>query len=265
MKPSIATITTCWPIPTSTRCRSAPCGTSTPSRRSAALKAGKHVFEKADFPPSPMRARSPRRRRAPRASLHRPRRPLQPRYRTGQAGHRRGSHRSHRGAVVAAQHPRRLDPDHPSTRSARSSATPSTTPTSCLWFTGDSIVLDLRPDGRRRGLKHPDIGQTMYRFQGRRHRDARKTVWCMPEKTPFDIDERMSIIGTEGSSTSRTRSPIWASSMPPSCIRPTPPIGRCSMATRSGALRDEFVYFANVALTGGFGHRRYAGRRNRRA
>mgnify|MGYP003380683317 CR=1 FL=1 len=25
-----------------------------------------------------------------------------------------------------------------------------------------------------------------------------ETVWCMPEKTPFDIDERMSIIGTEG-------------------------------------------------------------------
>ena len=48
-----------------------------------------------------------------------------------------------------------------------------------------------------RGLKYPDIGQTMYRFDSGATATL-ETVWCMPEKTPFDIDERMSIIGTEG-------------------------------------------------------------------
>ena len=66
-----------------------------------------------------------------------------------------------------------------------------------LWFTGDRVVSAYAQTVDVRGLKHPDIGQTMYRFAGGATATL-ETVWCMPEKTPFDIDERMSIIGTEG-------------------------------------------------------------------
>ena len=66
-----------------------------------------------------------------------------------------------------------------------------------LWFTGDRVVSAYAQTVDVRGLKHPDIGQTMYRFAGGATATL-ETVWCMPEKTPFDIDERMTIIGTEG-------------------------------------------------------------------
>src|ERR1700693_2277227 len=66
-----------------------------------------------------------------------------------------------------------------------------------LWFTGDRIVSAYAQTVDVRGLKYPDIGQTMYRFAGGATATL-ETVWCMPERTPFDIDERMSIIGTEG-------------------------------------------------------------------
>ena len=65
-----------------------------------------------------------------------------------------------------------------------------------LWFTGDRIVSAYAQTVDVRGLKYPDIGQTMYRFAGGATATL-ETVWCMPERTPFDIDERMSIIGTE--------------------------------------------------------------------
>ena len=66
-----------------------------------------------------------------------------------------------------------------------------------LWFTEDRIVSAYAQTVDVRGLKHPDIGQTMYRFAGGATATL-ETVWCMPEKTPYDIDERMNIIGTEG-------------------------------------------------------------------
>ena len=64
-----------------------------------------------------------------------------------------------------------------------------------LWFTGDTVASAYAQTVSVRNLKFPDIGQTMYRFKGGATATL-ETVWCMPEKTPFDIDERMSIIGT---------------------------------------------------------------------
>ena len=66
-----------------------------------------------------------------------------------------------------------------------------------LWFTGDRVVSAYAQTVDVRGLAHPDIGQTMYRFAGGATATL-ETVWCMPERTPFDIDERMTIIGTDG-------------------------------------------------------------------
>ena len=67
-----------------------------------------------------------------------------------------------------------------------------------LWFTGDRVVSAYAQTVEcAQSASYPDIGQTMYRFAGGATATL-ETVWCMPEKTPFDIDERMSIIGTDG-------------------------------------------------------------------
>ena len=55
-----------------------------------------------------------------------------------------------------------------------------------LWFTEDRIVSAFAQTVDVRGLKYPDIGQTIYRFAGEATATL-ETVWCMPEKTPFDI------------------------------------------------------------------------------
>ena len=66
-----------------------------------------------------------------------------------------------------------------------------------LWFTGARVVSAYAQTVDLRGKKYPDIGQTMYRFDNGATATL-ETVWCMPEKTPFDIDERMSVIGSDG-------------------------------------------------------------------
>lgn len=98
-----------------------------------------------------------------------------------------------------------------------------------LWFTGDRVISAYAQTVDVRGLKHPDIGQTMYRF-AKGASATLETVWCMPEKTPFDIDERMSIVGTEASSISRTHSRTLPLSMVTSSIRPIRLIGPCLTA-----------------------------------
>ena len=66
-----------------------------------------------------------------------------------------------------------------------------------LWFTGARIVSAYAQTVDLRGKKYPDVAQTMYRFDNGATATL-ETVWCMPDKTPFDIDERMSVIGSDG-------------------------------------------------------------------
>ena len=99
-----------------------------------------------------------------------------------------------------------------------------------LWFTGDRIVSAYAQTVDVRGLKYPDIGQTMYRFAGGatatlgdglvhagkdavRHRRAH-------------VDHRR----RAASFISRTRSRISASCRATSSTAPTRPTGRCSTA-----------------------------------
>ena len=103
-----------------------------------------------------------------------------------------------------------------------------------LWFTGDRVVSAYAQTVDVRGLRYPDIGQTMYRFAGGATATL-ETVWCMPEKTPYDIDERMNIVGPRALFRSRTRFPISASLPRTSSIALTRPIGRCSSAAPAAA------------------------------
>ena len=118
-----------------------------------------------------------------------------------------------------------------------------------LWFTGDRIVSTYAQTVDVRGLKHPDIGQTMYRFAGGASATL-ETVWCMPEKTPFDIDERMSIIGTEGIIHIQDTFPNLGIVSSDKLHSPDTTYWPSFEGVRGGALRDEFAYFAGCALTG---------------
>ena len=97
--------------------------------------------------------------------------------------------------------------------------------------------------------KYPDIGQTMYRFAGGATATL-ETVWCMPDKTPFDIDERMSIIGTEGFIHVQDTFPNLGIAAADKLHSPDTTYWPEFDGMRGGALREEFSYFANCALKG---------------
>ena len=118
-----------------------------------------------------------------------------------------------------------------------------------LWFTGDRIVSANAQTVDVRGLKYPDIGQTMYRFAGGATATL-ETIWCMPEKTPFDIDERMSIIGDAGIIHVQDTSPNLGIVSNDKLHSPDTTYWPVFDGMRGGALREEFSYFAACALKG---------------
>ncbi|MBV9289775.1 MAG: Gfo/Idh/MocA family oxidoreductase [Hyphomicrobiales bacterium] len=118
-----------------------------------------------------------------------------------------------------------------------------------LWFTGDRIASAYAQTVSVRGLKHPDIGQTMYRFASGATATL-ETVWCMPEKTPFDIDERMSIIGDQGIIQIQDTFPNLGIVSNDKLHSPDTTYWPEFDGARGGALREEFFYFASCALKG---------------
>ncbi|KKC38044.1 hypothetical protein WH87_10515 [Devosia epidermidihirudinis] len=118
-----------------------------------------------------------------------------------------------------------------------------------LWLTGDRIVSAYAQTVSVRDLKNPDIGQTMFRFSSGATATL-ETVWCMPEKTPFDIDERMSIIGTEGIIHIQDTFPNLAIVDDNKLHSPDTTYWPEFDGVRGGALRDEFDYFTRMALAG---------------
>jgi UDP-N-acetylglucosamine 3-dehydrogenase len=71
----------------------------------------------------------------------------------------------------------------------------------------------------------------------------------MPEKTPFDIDERMSIIGTEGTIQIEDTFPNLGIAGRDKFHSPDTTYWPLFDGVRGGALREEFSYFANCAAT----------------
>jgi UDP-N-acetylglucosamine 3-dehydrogenase len=118
-----------------------------------------------------------------------------------------------------------------------------------LWFTGDTVASAYAQTVSVRNLKYPDIGQTMYRFKGGATATL-ETVWCMPEKTPFDIDERMSVIGTEGIIHVQDTFPNLGIVDKSRLHSPDTTYWPMFEGVRGGALRAEFEYFATCALAG---------------
>ena len=116
-----------------------------------------------------------------------------------------------------------------------------------LWFTGARIVSAYGQTVAVHGHKYPDAGHAMYRFDNGAT-GVIEDVWCLPEKTPFQIDERMEIIGTEGS--------IQVHDTHPNLTIVDGEGVRCPDTTYwpnihgacSGALREELNYFVRSVV-----------------
>ena len=112
-----------------------------------------------------------------------------------------------------------------------------------LWYTGAKIVSAYAQTVSVRNLKYPDLGCTMYRFDSGAV-GILEDVWCLPDKTPFQIDERMEIVGTEGSISIQDTHPNFAVCDADGCRTPDTTYWPELHGVRAGALVAELAYFA---------------------
>jgi UDP-N-acetylglucosamine 3-dehydrogenase len=118
-----------------------------------------------------------------------------------------------------------------------------------LWLSGAKVKTAYAQNVKVGDSKYPAIGSAMYRFDN----DAVgviESVWCLPEKTPFTIDAKMEIIGTEGAiyldcgDAGVTINDKQGISTPDTGYWPR------VHGVLVGALRNELLYFADCAGKG---------------
>jgi len=118
-----------------------------------------------------------------------------------------------------------------------------------LWYTGANVVSAYAQTISVRGLKYPDIGWTMYRFDTGAI-GVLEDAWFLPDRTPFQIDERMEILGTEGSIHIHEVHPNLSICDKEGWHCPDTTYWPELHGVRAGALREELSYFANCVLEG---------------
>ena len=118
-----------------------------------------------------------------------------------------------------------------------------------LWYSQDRIETAYAQTVDVRGKKHPDLGWTMYRFASGAT-GVLETVWCLPDKTAFQIDERMEIIGTEGSIHIHETHPNFSICDREGFHSPDTTYWPELHGDRGGALRDELAYFVRCISEG---------------
>lgn len=118
-----------------------------------------------------------------------------------------------------------------------------------FWFSGSRAVTAYAQTVKVHEHVHPDLGQVMYRLENGAS-CILESVWCLPNTTPFQIDERLEIVGTEGS--------ISIHDTHPNLMIVDKDGARCPDTTYwpmihgqlRGALRDELAYFTQCVLNG---------------
>lgn len=118
-----------------------------------------------------------------------------------------------------------------------------------LWYSGAKVVSAYAQTVNVRGLKYPDLGWTMYRFDSGAV-GILENIWCLPGKTPFQIDERMEIVGTEGSIHIQETHPNFSVCDADGWHSPDTTYWPELHGRRAGALRDELSYFAACVARG---------------
>ena len=118
-----------------------------------------------------------------------------------------------------------------------------------LWYSGDRVESAYAQTVNWRGKRHPDLAWTMYRFANGAT-GVLENVWCLPDKTVFQIDERLEIIGTEGSIHVHETHPNFSVCDADGWRSPDTTYWPELHGQRAGALRDELAYFARCVANG---------------
>lgn len=118
-----------------------------------------------------------------------------------------------------------------------------------LWYTGAKVVSAYAQTHSVRGLKNPDLGWTMYRFDSGAI-GVLEDNWCLPDTTPFQIDERMEINGTEGSIHIHDTHPNFSICDKTGWHSPDTTYWPSIHGVRAGALREELAYFISCLVEG---------------
>ncbi len=111
-----------------------------------------------------------------------------------------------------------------------------------LWYTSANIKTVYGQTHRVRDKKFPDIGWIMYRFDNGAI-GVCEVVWALPGKSPFQIDERMQIVGTTGSIQIHDTAPNLLVVDQESARHPDTTYWPKLHGQRVGALRSEWEYF----------------------
>ena len=118
-----------------------------------------------------------------------------------------------------------------------------------LWISGAKVNTVYAQEVRVGDFKYPDIGTATYRFDN----DAVGVVesgWCLPAKTPFTIDAKMEIIGTEGAIYIDCGDAGLTITDPGGIQKPDTGYWPRVHGSLVGSLRSELVYFADCASKG---------------
>ncbi len=118
-----------------------------------------------------------------------------------------------------------------------------------FWFSGSRAISAYAQTVQFRAHANPDLGQVMYRLESGAS-CILESVWCMPNTMPYQIDERLEVVGTEGS--------ISIHDTHPNLMIVDKDGARCPDTTYwpmihgqlRGALRDELSYFVNCISAG---------------
>ena len=118
-----------------------------------------------------------------------------------------------------------------------------------LWYTGAKVISAYAQTTKTTKHKYPDIGWTMYRLSNGATA-VLENVWFLPDKTAFQIDERMEVIGTKGSVHVHEVHPNFSVTDKDGWRSPDTTYWPMLHGIRSGALREELSYFARCVSTG---------------
>lgn len=118
-----------------------------------------------------------------------------------------------------------------------------------LWYSGARVTRAYAQTVGFRGKKYPDLGWTMYRFDNGAV-GVLENVWCLPDKTAFQIDERLEIIGTHGSIHLHDTYPNYSVCDADGWRSPDTTYWPTLHGRLAGALREELAYFAQCVLAG---------------
>ena len=118
-----------------------------------------------------------------------------------------------------------------------------------LWLTGAKVVSTYAQTVNTLGCNYDDLAQLMYRFDSGASA-LYEGAWCMPDTSPFELDERMSVIGTEGFIHIQDTFPNIGVCSKEGFRSPDTTYWPELHGITGGALREEWSYFARCILEG---------------